>query len=83
MFSVWGKRENQSITVYDVTYDAVTGYPQFLIYDEVEGAWKRVSAKYYEPRTLTFDDLAKRYVTDSRFQDASEGYHMLEDQLTE
>lgn len=45
-FTVWSKKENRYLTVYDVTYD-ITGYPQFLIYDD--GQWLRVSAKYYEP----------------------------------
>lgn len=49
MFTVWGKRENSYLTVYDITYDSA-GYPQFLIYED--GEWKRVSAKYYDPDLL-------------------------------
>lgn len=75
MFSVWGKREKRHFAVYDVTYDAMTGYPQFLIYDD--GEWKRVSAKYYEPDEGEGDpvlrildkwereELQKKYESDS------------------
>lgn len=80
MFSVFDKEKNCSVTVYDVTYDAVTGYPQFLVYD---GAWKRVSAKHYEPETPTVEDLVRRYFSDSRFLQASENYDALEDQISD
>lgn len=76
MFSVWGKRENRLVTVYDVTYDAVTGYPQFLIYDE--GAWRRVSAKHYEPQKPSVEDLVRRYISDSRPIKAHEAFEALE-----
>lgn len=64
MFSVWGKREERVVVVYDITYDAITGYPQFLIYDD--GEWRRVSAKYYEPEGSSIEDLEEKYETDSR-----------------
>lgn len=68
MFSVWGKREERVVVVYDIAYDAITGYPQFLIYDD--GEWRRVNAKYYEPAeskdTLNIEDLKEKYVSDSR-----------------
>lgn len=47
MFKVTEKETRKVFDVYDITYDAVTGYPQFLIYKD--GQWLRVSAKKFEP----------------------------------
>ena len=47
VFRVIDKKTHECHDVYDITYDAITGYPQFLIYKD--GQWLRVSAKHYRP----------------------------------
>lgn len=68
MFKVTEKETDKTFDVYDITYDAVTGYPQFLIYKD--GQWLRVSAKHYKPvelvDTLNIEDLKEQYESDSR-----------------
>lgn len=75
MFTVFGERERRLFAVYDVVYDTVTGYPQFLIHDDEQ--WRRVSAKYYKPHEPEEDpvlrilnkweceELKKKYESDS------------------
>ena len=67
-FRVIDKDTHESFDVYDITYDAVTGYPQFLIYKDAQ--WLRVSAKHYKPAelvdTLNIEDLKEKYESDSR-----------------
>lgn len=67
-FKVLEKETNKAFDVYDITYDAVTGYPQFLIYKD--GQWLRVSAKHFEPAelvdTLNIEELEEEYETVSR-----------------
>lgn len=76
MFRVLEKETDKPFDVYDITYDAITGYPQFLIYKD--GQWLRVSAKHFEPyeaeddpvlRLLDkweTDELKEQYESDSR-----------------
>lgn len=76
MFKVTEKETGKVFDVYDITYDAVTGYPQFLIYKD--GQWLRVSAKRFEPYKEEDDpvlnllniweteELRKKYDSDSR-----------------
>lgn len=44
---LWYKPIQKYVYVYDITYDAITGYPQFLIYED--GQWLRLSAKHFAP----------------------------------
>lgn len=68
MFRVLEKEADKPFDVYDITYDAITGYPQFLIYKD--GQWLRVSAKHYKPAelvdTLNVEALKEQYESDSR-----------------
>lgn len=47
MFKVRHKVSNSIHEVYDIQYDPITGYPQFLLYEN--GDWVKVSGKHYEP----------------------------------
>lgn len=76
MFRVIDKDTREPFDVYDITYDAMNGYPQFLIYED--GQWLRVSAKHYRPYEAEDDpvlrllnkweteELKKKYDSDSR-----------------
>lgn len=75
MFKVTEKETSKSFDVFDITYDAITGYPQFLIYKNDQ--WLRVSAKKFEPcedkdpvlKLLNYwerEDLKMKYVSNSR-----------------
>lgn len=81
MFKVTEKETGKIFDVFDITYDAITGYPQFLIYKEgrweEEGQWLRVSAKKFKPcededpvlKLLDYwerEDLKMKYDSDSR-----------------
>lgn len=89
MFKVTEKETRKVFDVFDITYDAVTGYPQFLIYKD--GQWLRVSAKHYRTCEVEDDDpvlklldywmtedLKKKYDSDSRgvsFDDTRDKLH--------
>lgn len=87
MFKVTEKETRKIFDVYDITYDAITGYPQFLIYKE--GQWLRESAKKFEPyedkdpvlELLDYwksVELEKKYDSDSRgvrFDDTRDKLH--------
>ena len=47
MFKVKHKETNEVFDVYDIRYDAISGYPQFLIYQDNQ--WLMKSAKHYKP----------------------------------
>lgn len=68
IFRVIDKETHECHDVYDITYDAITGYPQFLIYKD--GQWLRMSAKHYKPAelvdTLNVEALKEKYESDSR-----------------
>lgn len=48
MFEVIDKESLKIFVVYAIR-DDVCGYPQFLIYDFIDGAWHWKSAKYFHP----------------------------------
>ena len=50
MFKVIRKEDNKTFNVYDIRYDAISGFPQFLIYEDNQ--WLIRSAKLFEPHTL-------------------------------
>lgn len=50
MIKVIRKEDNKTFNVYDIRYDAISGYPQFLIYEENQ--WLIRSAKLFKPHTL-------------------------------
>ena len=47
MFKVRYKETNEMFEVYDIRYDAISGYPQFLIYQNNQ--WLMKSAKHFKP----------------------------------
>ena len=47
MFKVRHKETNEVFDVYDIRYDAISGYPQFLIYQDNQ--WLMKSAKHFKP----------------------------------
>ena len=47
MFKVIYKETNKIVDIYDIRYDAISGYPQFLYYDDEQ--WLLKSAKHFKP----------------------------------
>ena len=47
MFKVIHKETNEVVDIYDVRYDAISGCPQFLYYED--GQWALKSAKRFKP----------------------------------
>ena len=47
MFKVIHKETEKLVDVYDIIYEPISGYPQFLIYEDNQ--WLRKSAKYFRP----------------------------------
>lgn len=45
MFAVYDKT-NEFVRIWNIRDDK-NGFPQFLIYDEEENAWKYISAKHF------------------------------------
>ena len=58
MFKVTRKEDNKSFDVYNIRYDPISGYPQFLIYDE--NHWVLISAKLFKP----FEDKRQKLLED-------------------
>lgn len=54
MFKVICKEDNKTFNVYDIKYDVISGYPQFLIYEDNE--WLLRSAKLFKP----YEDKKKK-----------------------
>lgn len=83
MFKVIEKETDKSFDVYDITYDAVTGYPQFLIYKD--GQWLRVSAKHFEPAelvdTLNVEAFKEQYESDSRSSRSTKAWQELREHI--
>lgn len=67
MFKVKHKETNEVFDVYDIRYDAISGYPQFLIYDDNQ--WLMRSAKHYKPN---IDE--KKKLLESNFKDKKYEY---------
>lgn len=90
MFKVTEKETSKSFDVFDITYDAITGYPQFLIYKG--GQWLRVSAKRFEPyedgdpalellNKWETEELKKKYDSDSRPRRRNKAFEELQKQV--
>ena len=47
MFKVIHKETSKVVDIYDIRYDAISGYPQFLYYEN--GQWVLKSAKHFKP----------------------------------
>ena len=47
MFKVIRKEDEKVFDIYNIRYDAITGYPQFLIYEDNQ--WLLRSAKFFKP----------------------------------
>lgn len=47
MFKVTRKEDNKVFDIYDIRYDAISGFPQFLIYEDNQ--WLVRSAKLFKP----------------------------------
>ena len=62
MFKVTRKEDNKVFDIYDIRYDAITGYPQFLIYEDNQ--WLLRSAKLFRP----YEDFKKK-LYESDFKD--------------
>lgn len=68
MFKVMNKETEKVFEVYNIRYDAITGYPQFLIYDD--GQWLCRSAKFFKP----YEDKKKK-LYESNFKDKEYEYN--------
>ena len=62
MFKVKHKETNEVFDVYDIRYDAISGYPQFLIYEDNQ--WLMKSAKHY--KTFKANTLNEDYYKDRK-----------------
>jgi hypothetical protein len=65
MFKIIRKEDNKIFNVYDIRYDAISGYPQFLIYEDNQ--WLIRSAKLFEP--LTLKTLNESVTKEYKFED--------------
>ena len=54
MFKVIRKEDNKTFNVYNIRYDAISGFPQFLIYEDNQ--WLLKSAKFFNP----YEDKKKK-----------------------
>ena len=54
MFKVTRKEDNKVFDIYDIRYDAISGFPQFLIYEDNQ--WLMRSAKLFKP----YEDKKKK-----------------------
>ena len=61
MFKVLHKETNKIVDIYDIRYDAISGYPQFLYYDDEQ--WLLKSAKHFKPieNKKTLNESTKNY----------------------
>ena len=62
MFKVIHKETEKTVDVYDIIYEPISGYPQFLIYEDNQ--WLRKSAKHFRP----YEDKKKK-LYESNFKD--------------
>jgi hypothetical protein len=65
MFKVIRKEDEKVFDIYDIRYDAISGYPQFLIYEDNQ--WLIRSAKLFEP--LTLKTLNESVTKEYKFED--------------
>lgn len=54
MFKVIRKEDNKTFNVYDIRYDAILGFPQFLIYEDNQ--WLLENANLFKP----YEDKKKK-----------------------
>lgn len=62
MFKVIRKEDNKTFNVYDIKYDVISGYPQFLIYEDNE--WLLMNAKLFKPH-----EYPEKKLYESNFKD--------------
>ena len=62
MVKVTRKEDNKVFDIYDIRYDAISGFPQFLIYEDNQ--WLMRSAKLFKP----YEDKKKK-LYESDFKD--------------
>ena len=67
MFKVTRKEDNKVFDIYNIRYDAITGYPQFLIYEDNQ--WLLRSAKLFKP----YEDKKKKLL-ESNLKDKNYEY---------
>lgn len=67
MCKVIRKEDEKVFDIYDIRYDAISGYPQFLIYEDNQ--WLLRSAKLFRP----YEDKKKKLL-ESNLKDKSYEY---------
>ena len=67
MFKVIRKEDEKTFDVYNIRYDAISGYPQFLIYEDNQ--WLLRSAKLFKP----YEDKKKKLL-ESNLKDKNYEY---------
>ena len=67
MIKVIRKEDNKIFNVYDIRYDAISGYPQFLIYEDNQ--WLLRSAKLFIPHEFPLKTLNESIDKNYKFED--------------
>ncbi len=71
MFKVIHKETEKTTEVYDITYEPISGYPQFLIYEDNQ--WLRKSAKHFRPYEDRKKKLLESNLKDKNYEYKFEG----------
>ena len=66
MFKVIHKETEKPVDVYDITYERISGYPQFLIYENNQ--WLRKSAKHFRPYEDKKKKLLESNLKDKKYE---------------
>lgn len=67
MIKVIRKEDNKTFNVYDIRYDAISGFPQFLIYEDNQ--WLLKSAKLFKPHESPLKPLNESINKEYKFED--------------
>lgn len=67
MIKVIRKEDNKTFNVYDIRYDAISGFPQFLIYEGNQ--WLLKSAKLFKPHEFPLKPLNESINKEYKFED--------------
>lgn len=71
MFKVIRKEDDKTFNVYDIRYDAISGFPQFLIYEDNQ--WLLKSAKFFKPHEYPEKKLYESNFKDKTYKIEFEG----------
>lgn len=66
MFKVIRKEDEKVFDIYDIRYDAISGFPQFLIYEDNQ--WLLKSAKLFRPYEDKKKKLLESNLKDKKYE---------------